>query len=357
LEAIERQQDTLVESALRTLVSEGLVAEPDRHSYSQTAPTISGLYEGAEGTYKVRVKRRSPTSLNYDLYSFDLERTGPSEISKTAPTKLGTYGLYITFPDGVAAYDDTSWYVQIPNTKSNLYLTNRNAYDEAKRQRSLALDEARASERDSSSGSSIAAAELEKALAAADEIRAQIGERILRAPFAGTVTAVDIDPGQALGANEQAVSLISSGRLGVSIDLPEIDSIKVQVGDKATVQLDAFGDEAHLPATVASVNRTETIVDGVPVYQAKVIFDKDDPRLSSGMTAEVTIMTNEKKDVVALPARAVRHRTDGAVFILVRSEDGKKETEREVALGLRSTDGYLEIMAGLSPGEVVVVPA
>ena len=217
------------------------------------------------------------------------------------------------------------------------------------------LEEAKAELRElESADSSVALAELARARAGADKIRAEIGERILTAPFAGVVTAVNIDPGEAVSSSDVAVSLISEGKLGVVVDLPEVDSVKVRVGDTVEVTLDALGGDKIFPATVVSVNRSETLTDGIPVYEAKLAFTADNPDIVSGMTADVTIITDSKKEVLSLPIRAVRYRENGETYVVVTT--GKTKQDVKVVTGLRSTDGFIEIVAGLSGRENVLVP-
>ncbi|MDQ5958015.1 MAG: Biotin lipoyl 2 protein [Patescibacteria group bacterium] len=355
LSAVKKKQDTLVESAYRTLLSSGLEAEPSSSTYTQTPPVVSGTYLGPEGRYKVIINRKSAGSVNdLELRTFDLESTPTVEISKTTATKLGTRGLYVSFSDDLTDYHDTIWYINLPNPKSTVYADNRNAYEEAVRERTSAIQTAESNLREGLNGDSIAKAQLERAEAEVSKIDAEIGERVISAPFAGVVTAVNIDPGESASANASAISIMSAGELGVKVDLPEIDSIKVNIGDTATVTIDALDSELSLPARVVSVNRSETIVDGVPVYEARLAFDTKTEQIASGMTADVVITTGRKDNVLAVPARAVRYRTDGVPYVVTIGRGGK-ETEKEVALGLRSTDGYIEIKAGLLGGEQVAI--
>ncbi|OHA58219.1 MAG: hypothetical protein A2571_03085 [Candidatus Vogelbacteria bacterium RIFOXYD1_FULL_44_32] len=355
LTAVKRQQDTLVESAYRTLLSASLEAEPASASYTQTPPTITGTYFGAEGTYKIIIDRNSSGGANgIKLRTFGVEKTEQIEVSDTTATALGTKGLYISFADDLTDYANTTWYVTLPNPKSSVYATNRNTYEEAIRERSAALSSAEANLRQGVGGDSIAKAQLEKTEAEVARISAEIGQRVLVAPFAGVVTVVNIDPGESASANTTALAMISAGELGVKVDLPEIDSIKVNIGDLATVTIDALDSELALPAKVVAVNRAETMVDGVPVYEARLALTAKNATIASGMTADVTITTGKKDGVLSLPARAIRYRTSGTPYILTISRGGK-QIDKEVALGLRSTDGYIEIKAGVVAGEQVLV--
>ncbi len=355
LDAIKEEQDALVASAYATLLSDDLVAEAESESYTVTPPTITGNYKGQEGTYKIQIEAKTNAQGTFLLSTFNLEKTEPVEIKETAPTMVGTKGLFIDFPDSISEYDDTIWYIVIPNTSSASYSVNFNMYQEALKTRTRVLEDAEALIRENSAGSSISAANLAIALAEVKGVEAQIRERILSAPFKGTITAVNSDLGESVAANESVLSLISLDDLGIEIDLPEIDSIKVLAGDSATVTLDAFGEDVQFPAKVVQVNRAETIVDGVPVYEARLVFDIEDERIASGMTAEVHIITDMREDVVTLPIRAVRTRADMSTYVVVMKDDEKTE-EVPVTMGLRGSDGFVEITQGLSEGALVVIP-
>lgn len=351
LSAIKDKQDALVKSAKATLYSEGLESEPENSTYTQTPPTISGRYFGDAGTYKVII--RLGTQGNDALLSvFDIETIRDIEISKTSATPLGSKGLYISFPDNISNYYDTIWYVEIPNTKSDSYLTNYNSYQETLEERNRAIEEAEQKMRNQSAGSSIVQAELTRAQAAVDKIYAEIEKHIIRAPFAGIVAALDIDPGEAVSAGNSVVTVISDSKLGVEIDLPEIDSIKVNSGDKAEITLDALGDKIFT-GTVESVNRTETIVDGVAVYEARIVLDEPGENIISGMTAEVTITTDEVKEAIAIPLRALRQKNDDTFYVM-KINQAKEAEEARVSVGIRSSDGFAEILNGLSENDQVV---
>lgn len=353
IDAIRAKQNTLVENAYRELLSTDLVAEPQSSTYNQTPPAISGRYRGDEGTYKIIIKTASQTGES-DLYVFDMEDVEPVRINKTGPTPLGNQGLFIDFHNNASDYRSTTWYVSIPNTKSDSYAVAYSAYQAALGERERAINEAEAELRASSSGSSVAAAELAQAEAEVARIQALIDQRVLTAPFTGIITGVDIDPGESVSAADRAISMISNDGFGVEVDLPEIDSIKVRSGNSVAVELEAIPGEIFA-GVVASVNRTETIVDGVSVYEARIAFtDSDDERIVSGMTADVAITTNTRENVLALPARAIRYRVDGTTYVLING-DAKKPQEVDVVVGLRGSDGYTEILGGLNEGDMVIV--
>lgn len=353
IDAIREKHDTLVANAHSELLSADLVAEPKSITYTQTPPIISGRYDGGEGTYKFTVRRGTQND-EFILYAFDMEDTDPVEIEKTGSTPLGRNGLFVTFPESIASYRDTTWHVEIPNVKADSYAANYSAYQDALRERDRAIDEAEAQLRAEGIGTSVAEAELAQAEAEIARIRSLIAQRILMAPFDGVVTSVDVDLGESVSVNEPVVSIISDDGFGVEVDLPEIDSVKVRVGNPVTIMLDALGIETFT-GTVVSVSRSETLVDGVSVYEARVAFDNEDQRIVSGMTSDVAIVTNERSDVLAIPARSIKYRDNGTPYVTVKDLETNKTEEREIAIGLRGSDGFIEVSAGLAEGDMVVI--
>lgn len=353
IDAIKQKHDTFVMNAYSELLSNGLIAEPQSPTYDQTAPIITGRYNGAEGTYKIQVK--SGGSGSNDLYVFGLESTGAVEINDTGATPLGTRGLYITFVDSIHEYTNTTWYVTLPNTKNSTYAADYSTWQDTVRERERALDDAEAQLRAQESGTSIAEAELAQAQAEVARIQAQIAQRVITAPFEAVVAAVHIDLGESVSAAEPALSLISNDGFGVEIDLPEIDSVKVTPGDLAVITLDVFGAGEPFLGTIATVNRAETMIDNVAVYEARVSFNEQDERITSGMTAEVAITTNSKSDALAVPVRAVNYREDGQTYVLVEDTTTGEPKEVDIVTGLRSSDSFFEVVAGLSVGDRVLI--
>jgi RND family efflux transporter MFP subunit len=361
LQALEEKHNTLVTNAYRKLLSSDLEAIPVSESTTITAPTVSGLYVGGEGRYEI-VIRPGPINDQFYLHIYGLGGAEPVRVSENKAIPLGDGGLFVSFPRGPRPYSGINWYVEIPNKRGASYTTNYNAYLDAIRERDRALEEARSALRGESAGSSIADAELAQAEAQVERIQAEIAQRYIYAPFGGVITDVSINPGEIVTAGQQAISMISDGQFGVEVELPEVDSVKVKLEDTAEVILDAIGNDATFPAKVVSVNRTETIVNGVSVYKARLAFVEDptasddawvSERIASGMTADVTIVTDSREDVLALPARAIRYKENGESFVILKK--GEEREEAPVTTGLRSTDGYIEIMVGLKEGDIVAV--
>jgi multidrug efflux pump subunit AcrA (membrane-fusion protein) len=194
-------------------------------------------------------------------------------------------------------------------------------------------------------------AKVESAKANAQSIRAQLVKTVLRSPIEGIVTKQETKVGEIAQANEIVVSIISVGKYEIEANIPESDIAGVKVGDNANVTLDAYSSEDLFVASVARIDPAETIIDGVSTYEVALIFVRPDERIRSGMTANVDILTDSRSAVIAIPVRAVVSR-EGKKFVNV--VDGNAYREVEVRVGLRGSDGTMEIISGIKEGDNVI---
>src|SRR3989344_3725943 len=96
LEKITMGENTKVESAYRTLLTEDLELIPNSNDYGVESPTIGGIYNGSEGQYKIHIRKDNLPQSDFEILTFNLEQT-EGIISEEAPTALGTRGLFISF--------------------------------------------------------------------------------------------------------------------------------------------------------------------------------------------------------------------------------------------------------------------
>ncbi len=346
LEKVTMRENTKVDSAYRTLISKDLVLVPESNDYGVEPPTVTGIYNGPTGQYKVTIEKENPTSLDTRVRTFTLENT-THIINEVGSTPLGSHGLYISFPSGeFDEYEKTTWYLDIPNKASSSYLANYNAYNEAKDERDLAIKEAESkyeellSEQGNDGG--IAEAEIQK-------IRAEIRKNTIYAPFNGKVTNIEKEVGENASMGERVISILGEQKLEVVLQVSELDVSKMIPGAKIKINLDAFPGE-DFEGTLSTVNSRDTTVEGVPVYEAFVEL-KPDPRIKTGMSAKGTIILETKHDVVAIPSYLIKK--DGTTStVSVVSTDGKI-SERTITTGLFGTDSMVEITSGLEAGEKI----
>lgn len=194
-------------------------------------------------------------------------------------------------------------------------------------------------------------AQMNSARANVDNLQAQLDKTIIKAPFAGIVTKQEAKVGEIVSAQTPVVSLISEAEFEVEANIQEVDIAKIKLGDAAKVTLDAYGEELIFQAEVFKIDPAETIIEGVPTYKVKLRFSANDERIKSGMTANTDILTAKKENVLVVPYRAVSQR-DGGRYVQVKV--GNVVVEKKVEVGLRGSDGNIEIISGLEEGEEVV---
>lgn len=358
LEKITREQDALVANAYRNLVSSDLQAVPKNVGVAATPPLISGTYNGSEGDYVIRVYASSSSS-GASFQIAGLETNIVQELTTNTSVPLGTKGLYIRFPEN-SGYTNTEWIISIPNTRSVSYASNMNAYVSAQATRDRILADARSSLDFSASQSSVVQARIDQAQSSVDSILSQIAKRTIRAPFSGIVANNSLKAGQATtsitsgstSGSSATITLIAEHDYEVILKTPEISISKLSVGQDVDLTLDAYGSQTVFPGKITSINPAETIIDGVPVYETKVSFIESDSRIRSGMTAIGTIITARKNQVLAIPFSLVET-AQGTHYVTVRNAEGKNH-KRVITIGMRSSDGFVEVTGGLTEHEQVV---
>lgn len=186
---------------------------------------------------------------------------------------------------------------------------------------------------------------------------AEAAKTILRSPISGTITKQDVKAGEIVSPNTPLISIISQSNLEIEAFIPEADIAKIHIGDNASTTLDAYGDTVIFPATVVSLDPAETLIEGVATYKTTFQFRKDDVRIKTGMTANIDILTQKKDGVLALPQRLLTRKTqEGVEETFAQILENAVVRDIPVQTGLRGTDGYVEIISGLSEGQQVIVP-
>ena len=178
-------------------------------------------------------------------------------------------------------------------------------------------------------------------------------DTVLLAPVGGTVTEMNIQVGEMVGAGQAAVVVISDlAALVVDVNLDETDVAQVAIGQEALVSVDAFPD-AELTGDVTHIAPVAETQSGVVLYPVTVRLEMTEFPVRAGMTADVEIISASQENALLIPLRAVH--TEGGLAYVDRLAGGSVERV-EVELGLM-TDTEVEIASGLEEGDVVVVVA
>ncbi len=188
-------------------------------------------------------------------------------------------------------------------------------------------------------------AEAEKALRVAQE---QAANANVIAPFAGTVTKINSEAGQTVGA--QGILTLVSAQLEIRLDVDESNLSSLKVGQKAVISSGAFSDhsfDGEVSELGAAVDQTRGTIE------IKVIPVQSPEWLRPGQTVDVNIITAENVNRLLVPQTAlVRSGDNTVVFIIVDGKVAQKVVETRPI----TTDG-VPILSGLTADEFIIIDA
>ena len=193
-------------------------------------------------------------------------------------------------------------------------------------------------------------AQVEQAQAGVASAEANLSGSEIIAPISGVVTQQDAKVGQSASPGTPLVSIISNSGFEVDAGVSETDVGKVTVGDSVTMTLDAFQGETFT-GSVFYIAPAQTDTQGVISYLIKIAFTKADPRLKSGLTANIDIQTKRDDNVLILPQYAIQQ-SDSGTF--VETLVNGAATTTPVTLGIQDQKGNVEVLSGVTEGEQVI---
>ncbi len=182
--------------------------------------------------------------------------------------------------------------------------------------------------------------------------RALLNKTLIVAPFGGIITKMDAKVGEIASPNISMISMMSAGTFQIESFVPEVNISQIKLGDEAKVTLDAYGENVEFLAKVILIDPAETIRNGVSTYKIKLQFEDKDERVKSGMTANVSIVIFKKPNAIIIP-EGVMFEKSGKKFVQTLKDN--KISEKEITTGNISSLGQVEIISGLSIGEIVVL--
>ena len=213
---------------------------------------------------------------------------------------------------------------------------------------------------------------LKDAQKALDEAKSE--SPVITAPFAGFITWVNVEGGDEVLTGTVAVQLADPNKFEADILVSEMDILQVKLGGEAWVQVDAMPG-LSLPAKVTHISPTATIQSGVVNYEVKIEIQSlqtalqerqgarqkamqeissipEDFQLREGLTVTVSILVEERNDVLLVPNAAITSQR-GQTYVQVL-KDGVIES-RSIMTGISNWQ-YTEVTDGLTEGEKVVIP-
>lgn len=358
------QQEILVKNAYKNLLNskpEALLYD-EKNEYER--PIITGSFnKEKEGDIIVSIYKSNGG------YSFNTEGLVASSgiVSELIPQPIGDSGLFISFPDINSVYI-TRWIISIPNKKALDYVANNNAYQAALKNQETVLGGAQSliDQREAELAlKKSSARQVDVDLAKADILTAQgqlqlassnFEHTILRAPADGTITKVDVKIGELAQALKSVMVLQDVNDIYLEANINEANINSIKINAPVDITFDAFNNTDKIfKGNILNIEPSSTIISGVVNYKitANVL---DNPELRPGMTANMTILVNEKDNILSIPTRAILKDKNGEKTVrLVTNSKTKEYKEVEIATGMEGDGGLTEIISGLKDGDEVVL--
>lgn len=191
------------------------------------------------------------------------------------------------------------------------------------------------------------------AIAARDAAHAQLAQAgqqadytVVRAPFAGIVSARRVEPGESIATGQALMSVYAPGALRIQVQVPQSDADAIRSSNRARVVL-ADGRSADAP----EVTVFPTADPATHSVTVRVVLPalKDPPQ--PGATAKVVFAISGGVAVLQIPHSALAQRGElSGVYVL----DGNRLSLRQLRLGQRVGE-QVEVLAGLQGGERIAV--
>ncbi len=171
------------------------------------------------------------------------------------------------------------------------------------------LDSARANVDRALANETSARANVTQARATLSTDETNLSKASIRSPIDGMVPSRAVEPGNAVAASLQAVTLLTIAedlhKLRLEVNVDEADVGAVKAGQKARFTVSSYPSRLY-PAEITRVAYGSTKTDNVVTYVTYLDVNNDDLSLRPGMTAAATIVATERSNVLLVPNTALR---------------------------------------------------
>ena len=195
-----------------------------------------------------------------------------------------------------------------------------------------------------------------------------LGYATITSPIDGVVLSKAVEEGQTVAASFNTPELFSIAKdlkdMRVIADIDEADIGEVKEGENVKFTVDAFPNDTF-EGVVTQVRQEATTTNNVVTYEVVISAPNADLKLKPGLTANVTIFTAEKNNVLSVPSKALRYtptvETIGKKYKIqdcngknkVWTLEGNVLKAHAVQIGI-SDGSHTEIISGISNGVQVI---
>lgn len=236
--------------------------------------------------------------------------------------------------------------------------------------------------------------------ATVNESKTNLAKTAVYAPISGTISRLDVELGERVVGTQQMagkdmMTIADLNNMEVEVDVNENDIVKIQIGNPADVEVDAYLNKKFkgIVTSISNSANANLTADQVTNFKVKVRILKESyadltkgkpanfSPFRPGMTATVDIITTRKENCIAVPISAVVMRTDTSatrnpyldeksdeegeseVTVATTKEEkryecvfvksGDKVKLKVITTGIQD-DAFIEVLSGIAKGEEIV---
>ncbi|MGM0442005.1 MAG: efflux RND transporter periplasmic adaptor subunit [Elusimicrobiota bacterium] len=170
------------------------------------------------------------------------------------------------------------------------------------------------------------------------------------APITGFIIKRNKEPGQTVTSQDPILVLADDLIIKARVD--ETDMGKLQKGQSAVITMDAYPGK-KIPGTIEHIAYESEVVNNITIYQVDIKPMEELDMLRSGMSADIDIQVQEKKDAMLLPIYAV-NMEEGKTTVRVKSKEEDSPKVKKIETGIDNGE-MIQVKSGLGENDTVLI--
>jgi membrane fusion protein, multidrug efflux system len=172
----------------------------------------------------------------------------------------------------------------------------------------------------------------------------------LYSPIEGVLLKKLAEVGEITGVGLPLFVVSDIRKIKVGAFIPESELNKIKLGQKAEVNISSFNDIYE-----GKITEVGSVADAASrAFSVKIEIDNPKMLIRPGMIAEVKIIPEQRKRVLAIPAGSIQHDYNNQSFVFVVDTVKNQAFRRDISPG-KLMNMNIEIVSGLSEGEIIVI--
>ncbi len=251
-------------------------------------------------------------------------------------------GDVVSAGDKIARVDDSSLQISLDQARDDLIYQEKTLKHMKDNDATYSKNQRKAQE-----------AIIAKAKKSVEAAEVRLNNAVIYSPISGVVIKSDYEAGEVVMAGAPIAIVSSSKQLIVESKVPESDIIKIAIGQKAIIDLDAFGQGDKFEAEIYEIDPAATVIQDVVYYKIKLKLLSLDGKFKPGMSADIDVKTAEAQNVLMIPLRAIETNAKKQKMVQILGLENKIE-KVEITTGLEGDEGMVEVKSGLKEGQKVI---